>query len=150
MYVGYVVQPRRQSLDNTLLLTRSLREPGEPCTKSMEVWESRMERVNNNPFSCDGHSPFEWIKILMVWKNVPDGNLWSHFFFCVLEVPGRYSVSGCGESGPAGGESCPESWFSRRSNTIPGWCSIVLNKRSSILSLDICLISSYEDMNIHI
>ena len=27
-------------------LTRSLREPGEPCTKSMEVSESRMERVN--------------------------------------------------------------------------------------------------------
>ena len=27
------------------LLTRSLREPGEPCTKSMEVSESRMERV---------------------------------------------------------------------------------------------------------
>ena len=27
-------------------LTRSLREPGGPCTKSMEVSESRMERVN--------------------------------------------------------------------------------------------------------
>ena len=27
------------------LLTRSLREPGGPCTKSMEVSESRMERV---------------------------------------------------------------------------------------------------------
>ena len=26
-------------------LTRSLREPGGPCTKSMEVSESRMERV---------------------------------------------------------------------------------------------------------
>ena len=26
-------------------LTRSLREPGEPCTKSMEVSESRMEWV---------------------------------------------------------------------------------------------------------
>ena len=28
-----------------LVLTRSLREPGGPCTKSMEVSESRMERV---------------------------------------------------------------------------------------------------------
>ena len=28
------------------VLTRSLREPGGPCTKSMEVSESRMERVN--------------------------------------------------------------------------------------------------------
>ena len=28
------------------ILTRSLREPGGPCTKSMEVSESRMERVN--------------------------------------------------------------------------------------------------------
>ena len=28
-------------------LTRSLRDPGGPCTKSMEVSESRMERVNN-------------------------------------------------------------------------------------------------------
>ena len=27
------------------LLTRSQREPGGPCTKSMEVSESRMERV---------------------------------------------------------------------------------------------------------
>ena len=27
------------------ILTRSLREPGGPCTKSMEVPESRMERV---------------------------------------------------------------------------------------------------------
>ena len=31
------------------LLTRSLREPGGPCTKSMEVSESHMERVNNCP-----------------------------------------------------------------------------------------------------
>ena len=29
-----------------LMLTRSLREPGGPCTKSMDVSESRMERVN--------------------------------------------------------------------------------------------------------
>ena len=29
------------------LLTRSLREPGGPCTKSMEVSESCMERVNS-------------------------------------------------------------------------------------------------------
>ena len=29
-----------------LLLTRSLREPGGPCTMSMEVSESRIERVN--------------------------------------------------------------------------------------------------------
>ena len=29
----------------TDLLTRSLREPGGPCAKSMEVSESRMERV---------------------------------------------------------------------------------------------------------
>ena len=28
------------------VLTRSLREPGGACTKSMEVSESRMERVN--------------------------------------------------------------------------------------------------------
>ena len=28
-------------------LTRSLREPGGPCTKFMEVSESRMERVNS-------------------------------------------------------------------------------------------------------
>ena len=31
---------------NRSLLTRSLREPGGPCTKSMEVSESRMKRVN--------------------------------------------------------------------------------------------------------
>ena len=31
---------------NLFILTRSLREPGGPCTKSMEVSESRMERVN--------------------------------------------------------------------------------------------------------
>ena len=29
------------------MLTRSLREPGGPCTKFMEVSESNMERVNN-------------------------------------------------------------------------------------------------------
>ena len=29
-----------------LPLTHSLREPGGPCAKSMEVSESRMERVN--------------------------------------------------------------------------------------------------------
>ena len=33
------------SLRSTLFLTRSLREPGGPCTKSMEVSDSRMERV---------------------------------------------------------------------------------------------------------
>ena len=32
-------------------LTRSLREPGGPCTKSMEVSESRMERVNKKTVS---------------------------------------------------------------------------------------------------
>ena len=31
----------------TVLLTRSLREPGGPCTKSMEVSESCMERVKD-------------------------------------------------------------------------------------------------------
>ena len=31
---------------NSAFLTRSLREPGGPCTKSMEVSEFRMERVN--------------------------------------------------------------------------------------------------------
>ena len=31
---------------NVFKLTRSLREPGGPCTKSMEVSKSRMERVN--------------------------------------------------------------------------------------------------------
>ena len=30
-------------------LTRSLREPGGPCTKSMKVSESRMEWVNHTP-----------------------------------------------------------------------------------------------------
>ena len=30
----------------TLRLTRSLQEPGGPCTKSMEFSESRMERVH--------------------------------------------------------------------------------------------------------
>ena len=30
----------------SMILTRSLRAPGGPCTKSMEVLESRMERVN--------------------------------------------------------------------------------------------------------
>ena len=30
------------------MLTRSLWEPGGPCTKSMEVSESRMERVNSS------------------------------------------------------------------------------------------------------
>ena len=37
---------------NDLPLTRSLRAPGGPCTKSMEVSESRMERVNL------GHNPY--------------------------------------------------------------------------------------------
>ena len=32
------------------VLTRSLREPGGPCTKSMEVSESRMERVKKHFF----------------------------------------------------------------------------------------------------
>ena len=32
-------------------LTRSLREPGGPCTKSMEVSESRMERVKRTLYS---------------------------------------------------------------------------------------------------
>ena len=31
-----------------LNLTRSLREPGGPCTKSMGASESRMERVNKH------------------------------------------------------------------------------------------------------
>ena len=35
-------------------LTRSLREPGGPCTKSMEVSESRMERVKGNGMT---HAP---------------------------------------------------------------------------------------------
>ena len=34
-------------------LTRSLREPGGPCTKPMEVSESRMERVNSTVFHFD-------------------------------------------------------------------------------------------------
>ena len=34
----------------TIQLTRSLREPGGPCTMSMEVSESRMERVKFNSF----------------------------------------------------------------------------------------------------
>ena len=33
-------------------LTRSLREPGGPCTKSMGVSESRMQRVNELSISC--------------------------------------------------------------------------------------------------
>ena len=32
------------------MLTRSLREPSGPCTKSMEVSESRMERVKKEKF----------------------------------------------------------------------------------------------------
>ena len=31
--------------DICFILTRSLREPGGPCTKSMEISESRMEQV---------------------------------------------------------------------------------------------------------
>ena len=38
--------PCKERYDDHLLLTRSLREPGGPCTKSMDVSESRMERVN--------------------------------------------------------------------------------------------------------
>ena len=38
--------PARSELVNSLL-TRSLREPGGPCTKSMEASESCMERVNH-------------------------------------------------------------------------------------------------------
>ena len=38
-------------------LTRSLREPGGPCTKSMEVSESRMEWVKICPWS-KGHFRF--------------------------------------------------------------------------------------------
>ena len=47
-------QPENQSQQNEVSeqgcihwLTRSLRAPGGPCTKSMEVSESRMERVND-------------------------------------------------------------------------------------------------------
>ena len=36
-------------------LTRSLREPVGPCTKSMEVSESRMERVNRDVESLECH-----------------------------------------------------------------------------------------------
>ena len=38
----------------TLALTHSLREPGGPCTKSMEVSESRMERVKSHSPSLSG------------------------------------------------------------------------------------------------
>ena len=43
------------------VLTRSLREPGGPCTKSMEVPESRMERVN---------SEYNSIKFCINKKNI--------------------------------------------------------------------------------
>ena len=36
-----------------VLLTRSLREPGGPCTKSMEVEESRIERVKRSDTLAD-------------------------------------------------------------------------------------------------
>ena len=32
-------------------LTRSLREPGGPCTKSMKLSESRMERVKSHKYA---------------------------------------------------------------------------------------------------
>ena len=35
------------------VLTRSLREPGVPCAKSMEVSESCMERVNTSQFKFE-------------------------------------------------------------------------------------------------
>ena len=38
--------PTKNHTSLIFMLTRSLREPGGPCTKSMEVSESRMERVN--------------------------------------------------------------------------------------------------------
>ena len=42
------------------LLTRSLREPGIPCTKSIEVSESRMERVKHKFLGVFSHeSRFE-------------------------------------------------------------------------------------------
>ena len=37
------------------MLTRSLREPGGSCTKSMEVSESRMERVNKATVKLGDH-----------------------------------------------------------------------------------------------
>ena len=39
---------KKCQLRNIHLLTPSLREPGGPCTKSMEVSESRMERVKES------------------------------------------------------------------------------------------------------
>ena len=41
-----VILPLKMKPSCSNILTRSLREPGGPCTKSVEVSESRMERVN--------------------------------------------------------------------------------------------------------
>ena len=40
------IKKKKPTQENSFHLTRSLREPGRPCTKSLEVSESRMERVN--------------------------------------------------------------------------------------------------------
>ena len=50
---------------NQCILTRSLREPGGPCTKSMEVSESRMERVKWSSI----HSPALFIIWLSFFKH---------------------------------------------------------------------------------
>ena len=44
-HLYFVGVKRKENLSLFHLLTRSLREPGGPCTNSMEVSESRMKRV---------------------------------------------------------------------------------------------------------
>ena len=45
--------PLKAHDERLLVLTRSLWEPGGPCTKSMAVSESRMERVNKHKGSVE-------------------------------------------------------------------------------------------------
>ena len=56
-------------------LTRSLREPGGPCTKSMEVSESRMEAADPIPVARSGlqaplHFIDQWRGLFLLGKTV--------------------------------------------------------------------------------
>ena len=57
-------------------LTRSLREPGGPCTKYMEVSESRMERVKTEIIQWKGryYPLFQGIHVYRMWLCV--GEFW--------------------------------------------------------------------------
>ena len=61
-------------------LTRSLREPGGPCTMSMEVSESRMERVNFRP------PRFPTDKLHLLQHNMHCVLLTSQLFLEVLRI----------------------------------------------------------------